>query len=88
MDTWYVKAGLRRNWNHLGATVLYGEYNNSELDSGPEHDFWGLGVVQEIDAAAMSLWLSYRQFSADGYADEDASLQDFDMIKFGALINF
>ncbi len=88
MDTWYVKAGLRRNWNHLGATVLYGEYDNSEMDSGPEHEFWGLGAVQEIDAAAMSLWISYRQFSADGYTGRDANLQDFDMVKAGALINF
>ncbi len=23
---------------------------------------WGVGVVQEIDAAAMSLWLSYNHF--------------------------
>jgi hypothetical protein len=38
----------------------------------------------------MSIWLSYRQFSADdglsGAAHE--SLEDFDMVKFGALINF
>ena len=26
---------------------------------------WGVGAVQEIDAAAMSLWLSYRHFSTD-----------------------
>ena len=25
---------------------------------------WGLGVVQEIDAAAMSIWLSYRHIEA------------------------
>jgi hypothetical protein len=91
-ETWYVKAGIRRNWNHLGATVLYGEYDHSELNGGSgdgiEHEFWGLGAVQEIDAAAMSLWLSYRQFSADGYGGADANLQDFDMVKFGALINF
>ena len=26
---------------------------------------WGLGAVQEIDAAAMSVWLSYRHMDAD-----------------------
>ena len=26
---------------------------------------WGLGVVQEIDAAAMSIWLKYRRFSPE-----------------------
>jgi hypothetical protein len=86
-ETWYFKGGLRRNWNHLGATVLYGEYQKNEdgFVDGSESDWWGLGVVQEIDAAAMSLWLSYRQFSAD-IPGED--LEDFDMVKFGALINF
>lgn len=61
---------------------------------------WGLGVVQEIDSAAMSLWLSYRHF--DGEIDCTAggcgsagltgrSHYDFDsmqIVKFGALINF
>jgi hypothetical protein len=91
-ETWYVKGGLRQRWTSLGHTVLYGEYDNTEDSgvSGEEHDFWGVGVVQEIDNAAMSIWLSYRQFSADdglsGAAHE--SLEDFDMVKFGALINF
>ena len=87
-ETWYFKAGLRRNWNHLGATVLYGEYLNNEdgFAAGSESEWWGLGAVQEIDAAAMSLWVSYRQFSADPNNGQD--LQDFDMVKAGALINF
>jgi hypothetical protein len=57
---------------------------------------WGLGIVQEIDAAAMSLWLSYRNLQygdniadvlgpatigADGY-------EHFQYVKFGGLINF
>ena len=32
---------------------------------------WGVGVVQEIDAAAMSVWLKYRQFGADGQDGRD-----------------
>ncbi|MFV0369942.1 MAG: porin, partial [Hyphomicrobiaceae bacterium] len=125
-DTWYIKAGLRRKWNALGHTVLYGEYGqkNDAMDcgrglpgvgsngfdcggaasvTGSELTQWGLGVVQEIDAAAMSMWLSYRNFegSADcasagncGIAELDATgrssvdFDDFHVIKFGALINF
>ncbi|MFN3624901.1 MAG: hypothetical protein ACK4TP_12665, partial [Hyphomicrobium sp.] len=61
---------------------------------------WGLGVVQEIDAAAMSLWLSYRHIDADisgiGCTNGNAatlglagcSVEDFQYIKGGALINF
>jgi hypothetical protein len=91
-ETWYFKAGLRQRWTPLGHTVLYGEYDHNEngARNGSESDWWGLGAVQEIDNAAMSIWLSYRQFSADdgitGPLHED--LKDFDMIKFGALINF
>jgi hypothetical protein len=25
-DVWYLKGGIKRNWNPLGATVLFGEY--------------------------------------------------------------
>ncbi|MEI9902378.1 MAG: hypothetical protein WDN31_22445 [Hyphomicrobium sp.] len=42
--------------------------------------------MQEIDAAAMSLWLSYRHIQ---YDDNSAnSYEDFQYIKAGALINF
>jgi hypothetical protein len=92
-ETWYIKGGIRTKCLPFGATIAYGEWdeNNDGARNGSESQFWGLGVVQEIDAAAMSLWLSYRQFSAeDGLSDDEGheSLQDFDMIKFGALINF
>ena len=65
---------------------------------------WGLGVVQEIDAAAMSLWLSYRHLSLDdnlcgvsgnfgGSCDavcrrHVAGYKSFQYVKFGGLINF
>ena len=66
-------------------------------------NMWGLGVVQEIDSAAMSLWLSYRHM---GYSDNLCGVttaaanaatcaagglpgyKDFQYIKFGGLINF
>ncbi|CAN1721748.1 Porin [Hyphomicrobium sp. 1Nfss2.1] len=108
-DTYYIKGGLRERWTPLGHTVLYGEYEkfsnaNPDLfvDAGisASTQLWGLGVVQEIDAAAMSLWLSYRHVSADisgvgcdnGNAEDiglgGCSVDDFQYIKGGALINF
>ncbi|WBT36609.1 porin [Hyphomicrobium sp. DMF-1] len=87
-DTWYFKGGLRRNWNHLGATVLYGEYMDSQADDAADSEFkwWGLGVVQEVDAAAMSLWLKYRNYEFD---DNTANAyEDMSEVTFGALINF
>ena len=71
-DTWYFKAGLRERWHPLGHTVLYGEYETGADCRTVDVDWldfrlWGLGVVQEIDAAAMSLWLSYRHIEADDH---------------------
>jgi len=91
-EFWYIKAGIRGKWNPHGATVLYGEYENGENDNAPndsEGNLWGLGVVQEIDAAAMSMWLTYRHIEGDlEDAWGDIPLEDFDYVKFGALINF
>ena len=93
-ETWYFKAGIRQKWNHLGATVLYGEYLTSEADAGNrELDWWGLGVVQEVDAAAMSLWLKYRNFQYDDNVATAAGgcvagCEDMNELTFGALINF
>ena len=100
-ETYYVKAGLRERWTPLGHTVLYGEYENNQADgaafvqdptnvgglaTASDFDLWGLGVVQEIDAAAMSLWLSYRHIE---YSDNTVNdYEDFQYIKAGALINF
>lgn len=55
--------------------------------TGSEVDVWGLGVVQEIDAAAMSVWLKYR--NADATLDAPGvSADDFQYVGVGAIINF
>ena len=84
-ETWYFKGGLRTKFNHLGATVFYGEYLTADGAGstsllGPENwsaliesdvgtidelNVWGLGIVQEVDAAAMSVWIKYRNASVD-----------------------
>ncbi|MDH4981447.1 porin [Hyphomicrobium sp. D-2] len=109
-DTYYIKGGLRERWTPLGHTVLYGEYEKFSranpdalvnLGLQASSHLWGLGVVQEIDAAAMSLWISYRHVSADvsgvgctNGAAAGAGLSagcgtdDFQYVKAGALINF
>jgi hypothetical protein len=110
-DTYYIKGGLRERWSPLGHTVLYGEYekfSNANPDAlvnfgiSSSTQLWGLGVVQEIDAAAMSLWVSYRHVDADisgaGCAsaastsalglDVGCGTDSFQYIKGGALINF
>ncbi|NOT71588.1 MAG: porin [Hyphomicrobium sp.] len=89
-DSYYVKAGIRQRWSSLGHTVAYGEYLNGNIDNNAglgvsENSLWGIGLVQEIDAAAMSVWLSYRDIEAEQIGVLN---NDFDYVKFGALINF
>ena len=93
-ETWYVKAGVRQHLNPLGHTVFYGEHMDGDQSSPTDTDtgsleLWGVGIVQEIDAAAMSMWLSYRNIEADnGVAGDLGESLDFQYVKFGALINF
>jgi len=95
---WYLKGGIRRKWNALGHTVLYGEYARyfDQLSplalntgaTGSEFSRWGFGAAQEIDAAAMSLWIKYRQqeVSIDGPGLSD--IEDFRYVSAGGLVNF
>jgi hypothetical protein len=88
-DFFYVKAGLRTKLNPLGATVFYGEYQKFDNDVAAfEGDLWGLGIVQEVDAAAMSVWVKYRQISGEFDSAAAADVEDFNYVSMGALINF
>ena len=91
-ETWYVKGGLRTHFNSLGHTVFYGEYLNGQ-DGGfaknSELEVFGLGAVQEVDAAAMSVWLKYRNLSySDDISVGALGAQDFNYVGLGAIINF
>lgn len=114
-DMFYLKAGLQRKFFSLGSTTIYAEYGQKDdaftasmYDSGvntSELEQVGVGVVQNIDAAAMQMWLSWRHYEGDigcsnasaiagaacsdfGLTSANNELDDFDLIKFGALINF
>lgn len=94
-ETWYVKAGLRTRLSSLGHTVFYGEYLENQADgvwpaavlaTDADLEVYGAGIVQEVDAAAMSVWLKYRNMSYDD--NSGASYEDFDYVGLGAIINF
>jgi hypothetical protein len=59
-----------------------------------EVDVWGLGMVQSIDAAAMDLYIAYRNFSADVKAQSAGALtnvdgiKDFQLLSVGGVIRF
>lgn len=98
-EHWYVKAGVRKTWTALGATIFYGGYGRYYDQLGPaalglgisssELDSMGCGAVQELDAASISLWIKFRQRNADVAAAGAAGrLEDLRTLTTGALINF
>ncbi|HWE15676.1 MAG TPA: hypothetical protein VG758_00620 [Hyphomicrobiaceae bacterium] len=97
---WYVQGGITKNWTGLGNTTIYGEYTRindavlpafkfggEDIDAGSLADstVWGLGIVQAVDAAALDLFLSYRNFSADV---PTVNTEDFNVVMGGARIKF
>lgn len=50
----------------VGKTSVYGEWARLEVDGIDNPEMWGGGVVQAIDAAAMDLYVSYRQYDVLG----------------------
>lgn len=106
-DSFYLKGGVRARWNSLGHTIVYGEYgeNNdkqstdlyfTQLMVGSQLTQWGGGIVQEIDSASMTVWLTYRHFDAEltqdnrpfGGALSKFEFEPLELVKVGALINF
>ncbi len=111
-DMFYLKAGLKRKVFAIGSTTFYGEYGQKDdaftagmYDAGvnnTELDHYGVGIVQNVDAAAMQLWVAWRHYDGDvncldqavgscagiGLGQGTNSLEDFDLVKIGGLINF
>ena len=101
-EHWYVKAGVRKKWTALGATILYGDYAEYLDQIGPGALALGVtdstlrryggGIAQEIDAAAMTVYLKYQHYDLDvGGAALNPGLVDLDSADFisaGGLINF
>jgi hypothetical protein len=140
-DVWFLKAGIKRTWNPLGATVLWGEYgqyedqyrglctplaggNGNQIGcfatvqvgqigngnpagpnqvvigniSGSEVTRYGLGVVQEIDAAAMHLFARWQHLDldisgqfVDGFNGEQVrtpTFEDQELFQVGGVIFF
>jgi hypothetical protein len=95
-----VKAGWTTKFTSLGNSHIYGEYgeNHDAFIRGMkvDGDFlaaskatrYGVGVVQEIDAAAMSLWAKWRHHELDltNDAGVHGSPNDVDMFLAGAVI--
>jgi predicted porin len=97
-EAWWVNAGIEQKWHAWGKTTLYGEYGEQQnaqgvfdatgaIENGTTVTFWTLGINQSIDAAAMDVYLFYRNLSTD-ITDGGIGAQDFDMVGTGAIIRF
>ena len=95
-NSWFVQGGIEHKWSALGKTTLYGEYRNdnaglSAAGDNSNLDFWSAGLVQNFDAAAMDMYILYRNYDGDfnarGAADK-TELDNFDMVIAGAKIAF
>jgi predicted porin len=98
-DHWYFKGGIRRNWTPLGATIIYGDYGqySDQLDPGAlalgatSSTFrrYGGGIAQEIDSAAMTVYVKYQRYDADvAGLSAIGPLDSADFVSGGALISF
>lgn len=97
---WLVQAGISQNWFGVGKTALYGEYSraNNMLNAftastvntavgDTRYTMWGVGVTQDLDAAAMQLYAGYRNHSLNDATGLPA-YGDIGIWMAGARINF
>lgn len=97
-EHWYVKAGIRQKWNPLGATIVYGDYAEYLDQIGPallaagatssELKRYGGGIAQEIDNAAMTVYLKYQRYEGSTNAVTLPDIDAIDFVSTGAIINF
>jgi predicted porin len=83
---WSVRGGITKNWFGIGNTVLYGEYHNAETTGFGTAETFGGGIVQNIDAASMELFLAYKNISTDDATP--AQVDNIDLVISGARIRF
>ncbi len=63
--------------------------NFADADLSGDATVWGLGVVQYIDAAAMELFLTYKNYSADiRELGVNSPTKDLDVVIGGVRVSF
>ncbi|MGH1352690.1 MAG: porin [Methyloligellaceae bacterium] len=85
---YHVKAGLYRKYNALGATAIAFEYYSQDehAAAGGEYEQWGVHLVQNIDAAAMQLYMTFSNHEYSTTAQPN--YQDIDIFMAGGRIKF
>ena len=105
-EVWQVMAGIEQKFFPLGKSTLYGEYIEGEYGqnatraatsiglggniANSDITVWGIGFNQAIDAAAMDLYIMYRNYEFDvkSTTGAKAQLEDFQTVVMGGRIQF
>ena len=99
-ESWYVTAGINQKFFALGKTNIYGEYGLARREIGlgiaasdvnqREMEWFGVGITQDIDAAAMTLYVNYKHYEGcvSVAASCDTNVADLDLVALGAIIRF
>ncbi|MCL4766309.1 MAG: porin [Hyphomicrobiaceae bacterium] len=99
-DGYWVMAGVERNFFGPGTTTVFAEYSVVDFDrnvipgffnDNQDGTYWGLGVVQKIDAAAMDLYLNFRNYEIDASKNARGwgpDSEDANVVVGGAIIRF
>ncbi|WP_244531402.1 porin [Hyphomicrobium facile] len=99
---WFIQGGIEQKWLPLGKTTVFGEYRHDDGGSNLDKnflgdyvhnsslDFVGAGVVQNIEPAAMDLYVIYRHADGDitNASADTVKLDAFDMVIMGAMLKF
>lgn len=89
---YHIQGGIEQKWFAPGRTTLYGEWGRFDAGEDRKADFWGLGINQSIDAAAMDLYLGYRNYDDIEFEIDDCPPQTAvfggSTIVGGAIIRF
>ncbi len=87
LDGIEATAGIERKFFALGQTSLFGTWGRYTLDPNAgqsgDLDYWGLGAVQSVDAAATDFYVGYRHYNS-----KDAIEADIDAVTAGAKVKF
>ena len=98
---WSVMGGIEKNFFGYGKTTLFGEYQSWEIGlnntfktpglAEGQMNMWGLGINQSIEAAAMDLYIQYRNYTdieTRTNVGVATGMQDVQMVMGGAIIKF
>lgn len=96
LTSFFVESGRFEDFLAVvdSSTVIDNPPPGSANGRGSEADIWGFGVVQDIDAADMQLFVAYRRYEFELGAVTlngsriDTPIRDFETVFVGGLIDF